>query len=353
MFQQSRRRFLAGFAALGIGGSLLGRTAMAQTATQLSCEATLTNKTVAGLQPFSTTGAVYQSLGAGKITPAAEQFGQRSEIRLLGKVGKLAKGISVNPGGQSILKFYYTRAEARGYENFYINIDLETLVLGDNFQAYFGRAKLEIPALTDYKPNPVMNPITAEKSIRPSVSASYSSAWGLIKTKLPKGQDFTAKVTVDGKTIAEIKFPKIALAKIVDALDKEHTEKAGKIAKDPTLQGDLTYATLPAGCTVTKPSSGGSGRICYLTTAAVNVVGLPDDCWELEQLRSFRDRFAASGESAAAAMADYYEHAPHVVDRINAKPDAQRIWLRTYWLSIVPAAIASRMGFDEIGRAHV
>ena len=49
-------------------------------------------------------------------------------------------------------------------------------------------------------------------------------------------------------------------------------------------------------------------------------------------------------------MADYYSHAPAVVSGIDARPDAQRIWLTAYWFGIVPAAMASSLGLDRIAR---
>ena len=87
---------------------------------------------------------------------------------------------------------------------------------------------------------------------------------------------------------------------------------------------------------------------CFLTTAAVDVVGLPDDCWELRQLRAFRDRYAARGPAQAKTMANYYRIAPVVVHRVDARRERARTWLSVYFGSIVPAAIAAQLGWDRL-----
>lgn len=87
---------------------------------------------------------------------------------------------------------------------------------------------------------------------------------------------------------------------------------------------------------------------CFLTTAAVDVVGLPDDCWELRQLRAFRDRYAARGPAQAKTMAHYYRIAPVVVHRVDARRERARTWLGVYFGSIVPAAIAAQLGWDRL-----
>lgn len=87
---------------------------------------------------------------------------------------------------------------------------------------------------------------------------------------------------------------------------------------------------------------------CYLTTAAVDAVGLADDCWELRTLRAFRDGPLQSTLEGQALVADYYRLAPDLVARISVREDARRQWLHTYVLGIVPSAIAARLGLNNI-----
>jgi hypothetical protein len=87
---------------------------------------------------------------------------------------------------------------------------------------------------------------------------------------------------------------------------------------------------------------------CFLTTAAVNTVGLADDCWELATLRAFRDGPLQAMPGGAALSAGYYDRAPGIVRAISARPDAARLWLETYWTGVVPCAVAARLGLKRL-----
>ncbi len=56
---------------------------------------------------------------------------------------------------------------------------------------------------------------------------------------------------------------------------------------------------------------------CFLTTACVNYAGLADDCHELTTLRAFRDGYVASLAHGPAKLAEYYEVAPVLVQKIE------------------------------------
>ncbi len=86
---------------------------------------------------------------------------------------------------------------------------------------------------------------------------------------------------------------------------------------------------------------------CFLTTAAVGMLGLPDDCWELEQLRSFRDGWLEQQSGGAEQIADYYERAPAIADKLQSNP--KRL-ARLYLSKILPAAIAAKLGFNGLAR---
>lgn len=64
---------------------------------------------------------------------------------------------------------------------------------------------------------------------------------------------------------------------------------------------------------------------CYLTTACVEVRGLPDDCHELVTLRRFRDEYVRARPDGELLVAEYYEHAPKLVAAIHARPDGKQI----------------------------
>ena len=60
-------------------------------------------------------------------------------------------------------------------------------------------------------------------------------------------------------------------------------------------------------------SSGG----CFLTTACCDYKGLPDDCYELETMRRFRDEYLLKQKDGEAIVNLYYDRAPVIVERIE------------------------------------
>jgi hypothetical protein len=98
---------------------------------------------------------------------------------------------------------------------------------------------------------------------------------------------------------------------------------------------------------LTKPSIPG-GAVCFLTTAACEVVGLPDDCWELRTLRRFRDRAMPRLPSGAEDIARYYREAPAIVAALRRRADAPRAFLALYWRWIIPCALLAALGADRL-----
>ena len=85
---------------------------------------------------------------------------------------------------------------------------------------------------------------------------------------------------------------------------------------------------------------------CFLTTAAVETVGLPDDCYELRTLRGFRDGPLRAMPGGEALVAAYYAQGPAIVAGVSARPDAARQWLRTYVFDILPCVALARLGLN-------
>jgi hypothetical protein len=89
---------------------------------------------------------------------------------------------------------------------------------------------------------------------------------------------------------------------------------------------------------------------CFLTTACVDAMGMQDDCWVLETARKFRDTFMAETPEKAKEISEYYTMAPKVVENINKRGDAKRVWKRLFWGDIVPFVEA--IGRNELEKAH-
>lgn len=94
------------------------------------------------------------------------------------------------------------------------------------------------------------------------------------------------------------------------------------------------------------------GSFCFLTTAAVEVVGLPDDCWELQTLRRLRDEHLAITGGGRLLIGQYYAEAPSLVGAINALQTSQRIWLKAYFIFILPCALLIQVGLTQSAIKH-
>jgi hypothetical protein len=86
---------------------------------------------------------------------------------------------------------------------------------------------------------------------------------------------------------------------------------------------------------------------CFLTTACCEVLGLPDDCFELRTLRRYRDETLPAMPGGNAAIAAYYGLAPSILDRLPPDDRATRL-IAVYARFILPSAIAARLGFDAL-----
>lgn len=65
---------------------------------------------------------------------------------------------------------------------------------------------------------------------------------------------------------------------------------------------------------------------CYITTAVCRSLGRPDDCYELNTLRNYRDSYLLSTDEGREMVQEYYNIAPTIVKRIDKKADADKIY---------------------------
>ena len=86
---------------------------------------------------------------------------------------------------------------------------------------------------------------------------------------------------------------------------------------------------------------------CFLTTACCEVLGLPDDCFELRTLRRYRDESLAAMPGGNAAIAAYYLLAPSILDRLPGQDRVTRL-LSVYARFILPSAVAARLGLNTL-----
>lgn len=77
-----------------------------------------------------------------------------------------------------------------------------------------------------------------------------------------------------------------------------------------------------------KRSDAGSTRKsgCFITTAACEHKGRPDDCYELTTLRDFRDQHLLATEEGRALVQHYYEVGPDIAARLKGHPELDQVW---------------------------
>jgi hypothetical protein len=90
---------------------------------------------------------------------------------------------------------------------------------------------------------------------------------------------------------------------------------------------------------------------CFITSACCELLGLPDDCFELRTLRRYRDQTLINLPGGAAAIAMYYEAAPAILARLPEGEHAARL-LPVYARYILPCAIAAWLGWDPVVYRH-
>lgn len=83
---------------------------------------------------------------------------------------------------------------------------------------------------------------------------------------------------------------------------------------------------------------------CFITTAVTAATGKPDNCWELQLLRKFRDEFVAALPEGVALIKQYYALAPQIVAALETKDDKSSIYARLASLFIYPALQAISRG---------
>jgi hypothetical protein len=69
---------------------------------------------------------------------------------------------------------------------------------------------------------------------------------------------------------------------------------------------------------------------CFITSAVCDSLNKPEDCYELERFREFRDHYLMNSEAGQKLVEEYYLTAPRIVSYLNLQMDSEeryrRIW---------------------------
>ena len=86
---------------------------------------------------------------------------------------------------------------------------------------------------------------------------------------------------------------------------------------------------------------------CYITTAVCRSLGRPDDCYELNTLRDYRDSYLLSTDEGREMVQEYYNIAPTIVKRIDKKAEADEIYENIWKTYLSPCITMIENGENE------
>ena len=73
-------------------------------------------------------------------------------------------------------------------------------------------------------------------------------------------------------------------------------------------------------------NNGFKRKFCYITTAVCTTMGKPDDCYELNCFRTYRDTYLMATEDGEEIVREYYDIAPTIVKHINREKNSRKIY---------------------------
>ena len=83
-----------------------------------------------------------------------------------------------------------------------------------------------------------------------------------------------------------------------------------------------------------------SNDSCFITTAVCDSFGKADDCYELTAFRNFRDKWLALQADGKNLIAEYYEVAPKIVEKINSLANSAEIY-KNIWRDYLSKCLKS------------
>lgn len=85
--------------------------------------------------------------------------------------------------------------------------------------------------------------------------------------------------------------------------------------------------------------AGFRSKLCYVTTAVCRSLNKPEDCYELNLLKNYRDSYLTHTDNGEALVMEYYNIAPTIVKRID-KSDNPGEKYRNIWEEYLKPCIA-------------
>ena len=117
-----------------------------------------------------------------------------------------------------------------------------------------------------------------------------------------------------------------------------------RVYTDPQIEASLASSARTFGEGLQSIDFTACRQKCFLTTACCEAYGKPDDCHELETLRTFRNGWLRFQPGGAEAIAIYGVVAPKICAALARDPRRDRQLARIYWGTIVPCLALIRLG---------
>lgn len=132
-------------------------------------------------------------------------------------------------------------------------------------------------------------------------------------------EEFQSKATGEHVKKSFLDVVENVVCKGLDVVESVGCAIIDTIGKAAEAVGDFLDVINPF-----KRSSGGGG--CYITTAVCQNNSKPDDCYELQIFRKFRDEWLANQEDGKYLIQEYYRVAPEIVRIIDSKENSSEIY---------------------------
>lgn len=88
-------------------------------------------------------------------------------------------------------------------------------------------------------------------------------------------------------------------------------------------------------------------RFCYITTAVCESLGKPDDCYELNLLREYRDQYLLKQPEGEALVREYYDIAPTIVKRMEREAEHMQLYQEIWHQYLLPCIRLIEEGRQE------
>jgi len=91
---------------------------------------------------------------------------------------------------------------------------------------------------------------------------------------------------------------------------------------------------------------------CFITTACIRYYNLPDDCYQLQNLRSFRDTYLKKEKGGSALIQQYYLIGPTLVNTLNQQQDREKIFRSIFKQINIACALIDRKEYAKAKKLY-